>query len=533
MKGFVTPFKVGVVIIAGFVAFAFMFGTISQSVFNTGEGYTVYAHLDDATGLAEQSRVMTAGIAVGVIDSITLEGGRALVAIRLRDDVTLLGGERETLPDGSVLWREGATLTRKQASLLGDYYLEITPGLRGEPLADGDYIPNVVTPPGADTLLEQMARVGDNMEQISEDVQAVTSTFSEVFGGEAGVAKLDALIADLQTMVATLESIAVENQQGLHNIVTNVERISADVASFTSGAGRSVDGILADIQAMTTELRFMIGQSSGDVAEGLGTLRSTLASLQLALDNLNYSLENVQEITDRVADGEGTLGALINDPAIAEQSERLLANANEIVEGVTGLQTWIEMRSEYGMEAHAFKNYLTLSLRPNEDKFYVLELVDDPRGRTDVIRTVTLQNDPDQPPTEFEERTVTTQAFKVSVLFGGRWRLYEDLYLGGRWGIIESTGGLGANLWALDDNIELRLDLFDFGQRENGRLRMAALVDAGILIDEDSIFSRLFLQAGVDDALNPIPRDYFIGGGLTFHDRDLRGLLMTAPVPSF
>ena len=68
--------------------------TVSKET-GSGKGYAVHALLKDATGLAPHSRVTIAGIPVGTLKDITLEGGEARVnvqverrhpALRERDD---------------------------------------------------------------------------------------------------------------------------------------------------------------------------------------------------------------------------------------------------------------------------------------------------------------------------------------------------------------------------------------------------------------------------------------------------------------
>jgi phospholipid/cholesterol/gamma-HCH transport system substrate-binding protein len=50
------------------------------------------------------------------------------------------------------------------------------------------------------------------------------------------------------------------------------------------------------------------------------------------------------------------------------------------VHGITRLQTIVGMRTEYNYLAGTFKNYLSVTLMPRPDKFYLIEIVDDPRG---------------------------------------------------------------------------------------------------------------------------------------------------------
>src|SRR6185436_3742769 len=107
------------------------------------EGYTVWAVFHDASGLFEKSRVQTAGISVGQIEKRGLyeNTARAKIVVRMQPGIKLY---------------KNAVVTKKSASLLGEYYLEIDPGtewaevdkqkVKMDLLKDGDQIINVVEP---------------------------------------------------------------------------------------------------------------------------------------------------------------------------------------------------------------------------------------------------------------------------------------------------------------------------------------------------------------------------------------------------
>jgi len=78
-----------------------------------GQGRHTYVMLRDASALPIGSRVMIAGVQVGEIEKLSIQGGLARVDLRLRDDV--------------ILW-DDASAEKRSASLFGDAYLEIRPG---------------------------------------------------------------------------------------------------------------------------------------------------------------------------------------------------------------------------------------------------------------------------------------------------------------------------------------------------------------------------------------------------------------------
>jgi phospholipid/cholesterol/gamma-HCH transport system substrate-binding protein len=515
LENIITPFKVGLLVLAAIAATIFMVVELSGGAgFSDDESYTVYAHFDDVTGLAVRSRVMMAGIPIGNIKAIELEGAKARVDITISKDITLYEGIEQ--PSG---WQKnGATVAKKQASLIGDFFLEISPGTEGDELDDGDQIENVVEAVGPEELME-------NFNEITKDIQKITESLSAVFGGPEGEQKIEQLLADMQAILGTMRNFVDENSGRVNRIVSNAEMISSDVRRFTEAGTDSLQAMIQDARTVVQEVKFIIGQSSGDLQAGLGTLRGTLSRLQSTLDSLNYSLQNVQDITDKVNEGEGTIGALVNSPVIAEKTERILTDAEEFMGRVTRLKTVVQLRSEYHLKHEQLKNVVGIKLQPELEKYYLLQLIDDFRGNSTVVREDVNTTRADSEDPLYRETTVTTtDEFKFSAQLARGWQASPWLLMYGRFGIMESSGGIGADLVLFEDrDLEIRTDVFDFTVDRQPRLRSFASYE---------FFEYAYIMGGVDDVLNEDRRDYFIGVGLEFDDEDLKALITTTGVPS-
>lgn len=515
LENIITPFKVGLLVIAATLGTIFMIVQFTSGVaMNEDDRYQVYAYFDDVTGLAVRSRVVMSGIPVGYIKSIRLENQKARVDIMVDESLELHEGVKK--PDG---WnKNGATVARKQASLIGDYYLELSPGTQGPPLKDGDQIENVVTAVGPEELME-------NFNTITKDIQKVTESLAEVFGGDKGAARIDQMVADLQEVLSTVRVFVETNSDSLGRIVTNAEMTSAEVRQFAAVGTELMESMIRDARAVVQEVKFIIGQSSGDLQAGLGTLQGTLSRLQSTLDSLNYSLQNVQDITDKVNEGEGTVGKLINDPSIADRTDRILADAEEYVDSLARLKTIVELRSAYYVKNARFKNTVGLKLQPALDKYYLIQLVDDFRGTTLVVRDdVNTTQSGSQDPLYRETRVTTTDEFKFSAQLARGWEISPSMMLFGRFGIMESSGGLGADLYLTEGyDFKIATDLFDFGRNTNPRFRARATYE---------FFEFAYIMGGVDDVFNGDQRDYYFGIGLEFNDEDLKALISTTGVPT-
>ncbi|MEZ4229016.1 MAG: hypothetical protein R3B89_07625 [Polyangiaceae bacterium] len=175
------------------------------------------------------------------------------------------------------------------------------------------------------------------------------------------------------------------------------------------------------------------------------------------------------------------------------------------------------LRTDYQFLSSTVKSYVELRLQPREDKYYSIEIVNDPRGLTRYEQLDVDSTNPNDPAHYREIRTVTTNAFRFSLQFAQRFGP-----LTGRFGIKESTGGVGLDLALFDDRFELRQDLFGFGEVIRPRWRIGLGYE---------FITRLWLMGGVDDLLNPDRRDYFVGLNLMFNDEDLKSILPFAPAP--
>ena len=110
-----TAAKVGAFTIVLTVAAVAIYRFVSHRA-GDEDGYVVYAMMNDAQGIAKHSQVKMAGIPVGNIKSIKLEGGKARVDIAV---------------DRSVALYDDASVSKITSSLLGEYYLGLAAGTEG------------------------------------------------------------------------------------------------------------------------------------------------------------------------------------------------------------------------------------------------------------------------------------------------------------------------------------------------------------------------------------------------------------------
>lgn len=480
-----TAAKVGAFAIVMVGAGTFIYRYVTKSGESDG-GYLVFTRMKDASGIAKMSQVRIAGIPVGRVKNIRLEHDQARIDILVNKEVPLY---------------EDAAASKVASSLLGEFQLKLAPGTEGRrKLVEGEEIKVVTEAQTPDDLMRQMS-------DIAKDVKTVSQALAASVGSDQGKADIQSTLRNLAQVTEALNETVRENRAAIHEIVVNTQQIS-------TRSGPEIQAILENVRETTREVRELVSKDgNGDAGE----VRKIVERVDRASQNLESALKNVDNVTARLDRGEGTLGRLTKDEKLINEVEGAVENAADFLGGLSRLQTIVSLRTDYQFLASTVKSYVEIRLQPREDKYYLLEIVNDPKGLSRFEQIDVDTTNPNDPPHYREVRTVTTNSLRFSLQFAQSFGPFT-----GRFGIKESTGGLGLDVSLFDDRFELRQDLYGFGEVVLPRWRISLGYE---------FINRLWLLGGVDDILSSSRRDYFVGGMLRFNDEDLKTILPFAKTP--
>lgn len=571
MKRMSPEAKVGLLVLSGLLLLVYMALRVGKVGLGPQGGYALYLRLDNAGGLTADGEVLVAGITVGTIEEIRLEAPKALLTLRIRDDVKL---------------PRDSTASVKTHGVLGEKYVEITPGVSPEFLRDGDLLLSGPPPGDLDRLIVSLSA-------IAGDVKRVTERLANVLGTPQGEQDLRDLVGGLRDTAVGLKEVVETNRQALRDTIANLRALSADLRELVAGNRRNVDETLANARsfsqtlaertpAIADSLEKLTGDLDAVVAENRENLRVTVANLRESTGRLSSTLDAAQEllaaakspqgtlgrlmaddalyqdlksaagelnsvlgrlergegtlgklladdalyadlqgsaeslksITGKIDEGKGTLGKLVNDQSVHENLNSTLTGITDFVSAGNRLQFELGLAGEYLTKAGEGKSYFNVDVRPRQDRLYRLGVVSDPRGKESWKETEVVDQ---KTGATSRRRTVTfDDKFKVSAQVGKK---FDFLTLRG--GLIESAGGIGADADFWNDRLRLTLEAFDFG-REVGPPHLKAGASW-------SFWNHLYLTAGFDDFIDTHGRsDFYLGGGLRFLDEDFKYLLSPA-----
>ena len=502
--------RVGIFVLLGLIVLTFFTFRVSKWGLIADKGYRLTVDFDSAAGLEPKSDVKMAGVPIGKVEEIQLVGNRARLVLRIRKGIQI--------PIDSV----GTIQTQ---GLLGEKYVEILPGKDAQRnLPAGGQVANTLSPTNLDEMVRKLSAIGD-------DVKKFTESLSSTFGTEEGKKALGDILRDVRATTASLRNVVQGNEQRLERIVANVDRLSADLSDISAANKQDVRATIANLRAfsdtlksetpsLVAKLEEMSDRVSGVVGDNRENLKESIQNLKTASARLDNTLDAAGKVMAKIDRGEGTLGKLVTDNTAYTSLTATLDGINRYVRKTEQLKAFIDYRLEWQERPSDFKHYVNLRLQPTADKYYLIGVVDDPRGKfSSSTTTVTINGTPS---------TVSEEKFdnklKVSALIAKR---FSGLTVKG--GVIESTGGLGLDYELLKNRLTVGADAWDFARKE---LAGKSLPPHLKLYGNYDIVKNLFVTGGVDDVLATERnlRTLFLGFGIKFADEDIKTVLGAVPI---
>ncbi|MFN7065683.1 MAG: MlaD family protein [Aquificaceae bacterium] len=482
--------------------------------------YKVY--FDNVVGLSTDAEVRVAGIKSGKVRFLSLREGKVEVVFELDKDIALY---KDAKADIGTL------------GLMGDKYLNIYPGTpQAGLLEEGGTIEEVLDYADTDKVIKEMANASEalrimvenfhlilsenredirklvqNLEALSHNLNLITLENREALRGALYNINLltynlnrtlPQTIESIDRLAKTLDGIAVENRQDVREVVANLKQLSGDLKT-------TLPELTTNLNELSKNLNLLVLENREDIRKSLANLSELSRSLREGSEKLNSILTTI----DR---GEGTLGRLVRDEELYKSAVfgvKSFGKAGEVAEKTN---LYIGLQGELYKGGNS-KGIFSIRLQPDDEKYYLAEIVGDSRGRVEKEEIGPNQYIVRR---EFKPE-ITLQYARVFPFVGG-----TNLVVRG--GLKESTGGFGTDL-VLSQRLVITSDLWDFGRKDRPQdkdLRPNLQVGMNYRVS-----GPVYIRLGGDDLLNARLRGLFGGAGLMFTDNDLKYLLGSLKLP--
>ncbi len=456
MKWTSTPeFKVGLLIVFVGIMAVVMSLKVSEDPERLFKTKKVYFILEDAAGIEKNTPIYLAGIRIGAVKKVGLVDGKARVDVAVKKNVHISKSSQvEIRPTG----------------ILGDKSIFITPGKPEEELIkEGAQIADVSDKASMDKLIYEIGKIASSISELADNIK--------------NAAKGD-------------------DSTSLGRIIKNVENFTGDLAEITAENQQDINGIVQEIRGITSKLDQFVNDDSptGFQASWDGAMEG--------LRNIEGTISNFEDISEKINNGEGTIGRLVNDETTVEELNTAISGVNDFLYQSKKIETSLDFHSYYMTGEKEFKSFAGVKIQPGIDRYYLIQVVDDPEGFLNRTKTSTEING--APSTVVEEAKFSKDRVRFNALFAKN--IHDFTF---KAGMIENRAGLAIDYNAYGGKLVFSGEAFDYDD-----LQLRARV-------KYELFRGVYLIGGIDDALknrfntsNP-----FFGGGLFLTNDDIKALV--------
>lgn len=296
-------FKIGLVVT---VAAALLYWGINflkgKDVFSNERIFI--AVYNDVAGLERTNPVTINGLAVGQVRNMKFTGdGQARVVIEL-----VLKNQID-IPQNS-----SAKII--SSDLLGSKAVEIRLGNSPELAQPGDTLVSEVEASIKDEVNRQLQPLKVKAENLMSSIDTVLTMLQSVFSSD-----------NTDNFAKSVKSIA--------NSFENLESTTGTLDTLISGQKNRMERIFENIEAITQNLKNNEGELNNIIAN-FSSVSDTLAKVKFAqtMARVDKTMHELAQISEKINQGDGSLGMLINDDSLYIELEKTSRDLNLLLEDI-------------------------------------------------------------------------------------------------------------------------------------------------------------------------------------------------------
>lgn len=452
------PLKVGLLTLASLVSVVVMSLKITTNQSGFGEHVQYKTILADASGIFEKTPIKVAGINAGKIKKIELQGNKALITFEVLESVKVT---------------KDASMKIKSVGLLGDKFIDMDLGTQDGPrLAEGSLL-DTQTGGGFDGLAQDAGAV-------LKEVKEIAATVKDALRDKDGTNLIKQIVSDINETTASLKRISTGNEEKINHIVD-------------------------EVRALAEQLAYETDRYQKD------SLMNDFAKVGPILDKADATMADLKTIIADLKEGKGTVGKLLRDDAVVDQVSQTLSSVNRLVNRINNIEADIGLSTGANTRTGSDTRF-DLDIYPAPERFFRLGIVTNDFGPETESEKETYTSTNGGSEEKVTTRKINKSGFKFNFQIGRRIQRF-----GLRAGLIESTGGVGADYFFPDYGVRTGVELFDYQKDAGPNLR---------LITEVKIWNVLFARLAGEDLLSKDGKSSAtISAGLRFTDQDLAALI--------
>ncbi|MBI5206998.1 MAG: MCE family protein [Candidatus Firestonebacteria bacterium] len=481
------------------------------------------------------------GVIIGKVLKIDLDNDKVIVIVQLDTSDTKIKKNSQIFISSEGLIGE-SYIDIKTVPADSPFYQEGDPPLIGtDPVGVGeimsdtksltlklqqtlDIVVSEKSKANMDVIMTNMAETSQGLNALIKQNQALINSIFENLNKMISVNQKNIQLTsqNFSSFSNDLKDMSSGSKEKINNILTNIHSLTSSldkktvdladellaltksINKFSDENQKKLSIVLSNMESITNKLNQMTNTFvaiSEKIEKGPGTLgklvndstlyynlNKTVEEARSITPELKMTLSSLRDLTDKANRGEGTIGQLVTDKNLYQNINELVIDSRKVITKISDIRTFWGYELDYRFPntknsiKKDFKNAFIFKFEPRPGKYYKVELNN--AGETDNS--------------------------KVSVEVGQLF--FDKLIL--RAGVIESTGGVGANYLLLNNKLSSGFTAFNFNQEGKPALRFS---------NELGIYENTYFTFGVDNMLNK--ERYYAGMRYLIEDKDVKYLM--------
>ena len=285
--------KIGITVVIAIIV-SFIGYSIMKDIPLFKSSTTIYTKFDQVYGLIPGNVVNVKGFKIGTVKTMELLPSDSTI-------VSLSIEEGYQIPKGSL-----AVL--KSSGVLGAKFIEIQKSDSTEMVQDQESIEGVFE----QGIMDSFAEEG---ERLSNDISA-------------SIRGVEKLVGSLN------ETLDEENKENISGIVRNLENTTSSLNDLVKKRQQDLDQMILDAKSTMGNINDISGENKEKLNTLITNLEATSAELEELSGGLNETNLTLNQVLNKINNGEGSLGKLINDPSFYNNMDSLTVNLNQLIKNI-------------------------------------------------------------------------------------------------------------------------------------------------------------------------------------------------------
>ncbi len=462
--------KVGLFVIVGLMMLFGLTTQVGTFKFGKKEGYPIYVEIPDASGVEINAKVKSRGIEIGSVEDLTLKRDLVGIGLLINKDIKI--------PLNSIV-------SIKQESMLGVKYVDIEFSKDGAYAKSSDVLSNTKTFASFDQTSESINQAALKVDKFIARLDDLVARNEKNFGD---------LIYNFKVAGAEFRETGRMINEKLPKVIDNFGDVGAEFKTTGITINEKLPKVLDKFENAGAEFE----TTGKTINEKLPPVMDKFAKIE---DTVQGVLDENREALKSAVQNVDTAFVGVNKASIKVESsfDKLDKYLSSATKSTLGIEAKVEHLGKDGYN----KSYFGIDYSPKPTIHYLADVIasDDYRDAGGIPKTTPLHQ---------KGRTL------VSAQYG---KDFGNVRVRG--GIIDSTGGFGADYFMLNKKLKFSLESFDFNAYNDVRGDKVHLKSYLAY----TMKKHIQLYTGYDNFLNTEAKNIFFGLGVKFEDDDLKYLL--------